>query len=100
MLTELGIRKLTAKGGQRVEIWDEKIPGFGLRVAPSGTKSFVIMSWIGDFAASLPGTDRSAGRPVAGCWNPKNAQASHFAGRRKPGAKSQRWRCQGAASRA
>lgn len=43
MLTELGVRKLTAKGGQRVEIWDEKIPGFGLRVAPSGTKSFVIM---------------------------------------------------------
>ena len=47
MLTELAIRKVTAKGGQRVEIWDEKLPGFGLRASPAGTKTFVLMYYFG-----------------------------------------------------
>ena len=43
MLTELAIRKLTPKDNARTELWDEKIPGFGVRVSPRGTKSFVLM---------------------------------------------------------
>lgn len=47
MLTELAIRKLTARGCERVEIWDDKLPGFGVRVSPAGTKSFVVMYYRG-----------------------------------------------------
>ncbi len=47
MLTELAIRKVSAKDGQRVEIWDEKLPGFGLRASPAGTKTFVLMYYVG-----------------------------------------------------
>lgn len=43
MLTELTIRKLSPKGKERVEVWDDKLPGFGVRVSASGTKSFVLM---------------------------------------------------------
>lgn len=43
MLTEIAVRKLTPRGSQRIELWDEKLPGFGVRVSPTGTKSFVLM---------------------------------------------------------
>ena len=43
MPTELAIRKLTPKGNVRIEIWDDKMPGFGMRVSPRGTKSFVLL---------------------------------------------------------
>ncbi|MFN0218244.1 MAG: tyrosine-type recombinase/integrase [Hyphomicrobium sp.] len=42
-LTDIAIRKLKSTGGGRVEIWDSKIPGFGLRAAERGTKSFVLV---------------------------------------------------------
>lgn len=41
-LTDLLLRKL--KGSEeRVEIWDAKIPGFGVRVSPIGTKAFILL---------------------------------------------------------
>lgn len=42
-LTDVKIRKLKPQPNKRFEIWDAKFPGFGVRVAPSGTKSFVLM---------------------------------------------------------
>ncbi len=41
-LSDLLIRKLKG-GAERVEVWDAKLPGFGIRVSPSGTKSFVLL---------------------------------------------------------
>lgn len=46
MLTELAIRKLSPKGGARIEVWDDKMPGFGVRVSPRGTRSFVLMYYV------------------------------------------------------
>lgn len=41
--TDLMLRKLTAGGQDRLEIWDARIPGFGLRVSGAGTKTFVLV---------------------------------------------------------
>jgi integrase len=46
-LTELGIDKLTPKKGKIVEVWDKKTPGFGVRVMPSGFKSYFVMFRLG-----------------------------------------------------
>ncbi|MBU2583100.1 MAG: site-specific integrase [Alphaproteobacteria bacterium] len=42
-LTDVAIRKLVPAPGKRVEIWDNKIPGFGVRVTPNGVRSLVLM---------------------------------------------------------
>ena len=42
-LTELAIRKLEVTPGKRIELWDSKVPGFGMRVTPTGARSFVLM---------------------------------------------------------
>jgi integrase len=42
-LTDIAIRKLKSIDGDRVEIWDSKIPGFGLRASERGTKSFILV---------------------------------------------------------
>lgn len=43
LFTDLMLRKLTSDGADRVEVWDERIPGFGLRVSKTGTKTFMLM---------------------------------------------------------
>jgi hypothetical protein len=47
MLTVLSISKLVVRGGDRIEVWDGKLPGFGIRVTARGTKSFVLMYYTG-----------------------------------------------------
>lgn len=42
-LTDIAIRKLSVGTGERVEIWDSKIPGFGVRASAKGTKSFMLV---------------------------------------------------------
>ena len=42
-LTDVKVRKIIPDPAKRIEIWDSKTPGFGVRVAPSGTKSFVLL---------------------------------------------------------
>jgi integrase len=42
-ITDLTLRKLSAPENKRLELWDARIPGFGVRVSPSGSKSFVLV---------------------------------------------------------
>ena len=42
-LTDVKIRKMKPDVAKRFEVWDAKLPGFGVRVAPTGTKSFVLL---------------------------------------------------------
>jgi integrase len=41
-LTDIAIKNLRAAKGERLEVWDDKVPGLGIR-ASSGTKSFVLL---------------------------------------------------------
>lgn len=41
-LTDMAIRKLVARPGQRVELFDKKVPGFAVRATSTGVKSFVL----------------------------------------------------------
>lgn len=41
--TDLMLRKLAADGKDRIEVWDARVPGFGMRVSASGTKTFVLV---------------------------------------------------------
>ena len=43
LLTDLKIRKMTGQASKRTEVWDAKLPGFGVRISTRGTKSFVLM---------------------------------------------------------
>ena len=42
-LTDLAIRKVAADPQRRIELWDARLPGFGVRIFPSGAKSFVLV---------------------------------------------------------
>jgi hypothetical protein len=42
-LTDITLRKLTAPEIGQIEIWDSKLPGFGVRMTSVGTKSFVLV---------------------------------------------------------
>lgn len=41
--TDLMLRKLNANGKDRVEIWDGRVPGFGVRLSGVGTKTFILV---------------------------------------------------------
>ena len=41
--TDLMLRKLTTNGQDRLEIWDGRTPGFGMRISAAGTKTFILM---------------------------------------------------------
>jgi len=41
-LTDMTVRKLVPKSGERVEVFDSRLPGFAVRVFPSGVKSFIL----------------------------------------------------------
>jgi len=41
--TDLMLRKLTSEGEPRREVWDGGIPGFGMRVTKTGTKTFILV---------------------------------------------------------
>jgi integrase len=42
-LTDLKVKNLKNPAGDRLEVWDALLPGFGLRISPAGTKSFILM---------------------------------------------------------
>ena len=42
-LTDITLRKLTAPASGQMELWDSKLPGFGVRITSAGTKSFVLV---------------------------------------------------------
>ena len=42
-LTDITLRKLTAPASGQVEVWDSKLPGFGVRITNTGTRSFVLV---------------------------------------------------------
>ena len=42
-LTDVKLRGLKPAAGKRIEVWDAQLPGFGLRVSSSGTKSFILL---------------------------------------------------------
>jgi hypothetical protein len=45
-LTDRRLRALRGGAGY-IDIWDSAVPGFGVRVAPSGRKTFVLMTRFG-----------------------------------------------------
>lgn len=42
-LTDLTLRRLTTDGADRIEVWDGRMPGFGMRVSKNGTKTFILL---------------------------------------------------------
>ena len=42
-LTDLMLRHLVPRGEERMEVWDGGMPGFGVRVSKTGTKTFILV---------------------------------------------------------
>ena len=42
-LTDITLRKLTPPASGQIEVWDTKLPGFGVRITSKGTRSFVLV---------------------------------------------------------
>ncbi len=42
-LTDIKLRNLKPDPSRRIEVWDAQLPGFGLRMSPAGTKSFILL---------------------------------------------------------
>jgi len=40
--TDFMLRKLSCEGRDRIEVWDGRVPGFGIRVSKFGTKTFIL----------------------------------------------------------
>ena len=43
LLTDVAIRKLASPASGQLEVWDSRLPGFGIRVSSKGTRSFVLL---------------------------------------------------------
>lgn len=43
MLTDIRIKKITPPTKGQADLWDTKLPGFGIRVSSHGTKSFILI---------------------------------------------------------
>ena len=81
-LTQAAVEKLTPPKSGRAEFFDTHLPGFGLRIADSGHKAWVVFYRIGGRAATV--YDRHArntpeGRPRtrAGKGDPAGRGARH-----------------------
>lgn len=48
-LTDYAVKhtKLPKGTGERLEIWDEKVPGFGVRITSNGARSYTVIYWHG-----------------------------------------------------
>ena len=53
VLTDLRIKKIAAPDKGQREVWDAKLPGFGVRVSTKGARSFVLMYRLGGRARRL-----------------------------------------------
>lgn len=42
-LTDVAIRKAAPPATGQLELWDARIPGFGVRISPKGTRSFILL---------------------------------------------------------
>ena len=77
-LTDKKVRSLKAIGFDRMEICDALLPGFGVRVTPRGTKSFVLMYRYETTAAPHTGTvsvGQSGRSPHAGSRDPQGGKS-------------------------
>ena len=69
-LTDIAVRQLKPIPGRQVEVWDGKLSGFGVRVSPQGTRSFVLLYRFGGRSQRLtlgryPGLGLAKARELA-----------------------------------
>src|SRR5690606_13134569 len=52
-LTKTSVDKLTPTPGRQVVIWDQDLPGYGVRVSPGGSRSYFYQGRIKGYSASM-----------------------------------------------